>query len=86
MGVFASKEEKGASIPTAIIVKRLSECLVPDEKETILDYFEMLEIKITKKDHEIKNKTEFRENGLVKLVTAYLICYTNANVESMCHG
>lgn len=63
MGIFQSKEEKGASIPTPLVVKRLSECLVPDEKETILDYFEMLDIKMTKKDDGLKNKSEFRENG-----------------------
>ena len=59
---MGNKPEKGAKLPTPLIVKRLSECLVPDEKETILDYFEMLDIKMTKKGEELKHRKQFREN------------------------
>lgn len=49
MGVILSlirPSKKLTTMDTATVVKRLSECVIPDDKEIILDYFEMLDEKI----------------------------------------
>jgi len=75
MGNFQSADEKllAKTLPTHIILKRMDECILPDEREVFLDYLEMLEIKLTiveKKKHIFSK--EFFENNGVPLLQKYM--------------
>lgn len=37
------------NIPVDVIVKRIDDCVVPDEKEVVLDFLEILEAKLEMK-------------------------------------
>ncbi len=37
---------KPMALPTPQIVKRLDECLIPDERESVFDFIEMLDRKL----------------------------------------
>lgn len=75
MGNFQSADEKTLSkLPqTHVILKRMDECILPDEREVFLDYLEMLETKLTLVE---KNKRqfskEFQENNGVPLVLKFM--------------
>lgn len=64
MGGAATKQ----NLPVPLVVKRLSECMVPDERETIFDYIEMLLGKFASKLILIKSADLFKENGGVELI------------------
>ena len=42
-------------IPIDTIIKRIDDCILPDEKEVALDYLEMLEAKLEIKSQRVVN-------------------------------
>lgn len=43
------------SIPIDVIIKRIDECILPDEKEVVLDFLEILEAKMEIKKQLLAN-------------------------------
>jgi hypothetical protein len=64
MGGAASKQ----NLPVTLVVKRLSECMIPDERETIFDYIEMLVSKFASKLIMVRSADLFKDNGGVELI------------------
>lgn len=54
---------KNVSMPTAMVLSRMNECMIPEERETIFDYMEMLDTKFTSSVPGAKEKAsqEFKE-------------------------
>ena len=78
---MGASQSKKMMLPSSVIFKRLDECLIPDEKDTILDYFEMLETKLLDKDKLVVElaRAELKDlNGIplvLKVVAViYIIC------------
>jgi hypothetical protein len=53
-------------MPMSLLLKRIDECMIPEERETIFDFFEMLDNKLKGKNPRVS--TEFKECDGVKLV------------------
>ena len=64
MGIGGSVSKTSISMP--ILLKRIDECLIPEERETIFDYFELLDNKL--KAGNARVSTEFKECSGIKLV------------------
>lgn len=65
MGGGTSKQQN-LSIP--LILKRIQECMIPEERETVFDFIEMLDAKLIPKSTLVKNSTVFKENNGVQLM------------------
>lgn len=50
---------KLAGLPMGVILKRLDECLIPDDREPILNFLEMLEVKLGGMFASTKATTQF---------------------------
>ena len=59
MGLGDSK----LALPNTAIMKRLDECLIPEEKETALDYMELLQARLLSKLTYKQTTNDFRELG-----------------------
>ncbi len=46
--------------------------MIPDERETIFDYFEMLDSKLISKETLVKNSTIFKEQGGVEVIFKFM--------------
>jgi hypothetical protein len=65
MGGAGSKQQ---NMPIPLILKRIQECMIPDERETVFDFIEMLDSKFLDKATLAKNSTVFKENSGVQLI------------------
>ncbi len=73
-------QSKKLMLPSSLIFKRLDECLIPDEKDTILDYFEMLETKLLDKDKFVveQARAELKDlNGIPLVLKVGPFLYNN---------
>ncbi len=65
MGGASSKK---LAMPTGQILKRIEECMIPEERETVFDYMEMIDSKLTFPGALVKVSTEFKENDGVNVI------------------
>ena len=65
---MGGQQSKGVGLPISVIVKRLDECICPDERGPILDYLEMLESKLL----PVTGQSEFKEAKGVPIVIRVL--------------
>jgi hypothetical protein len=61
---MGAAQSKRMMLPSSTIFKLLDECLIPDEKDTILDYFEMIELKLLDKDKSVVEQARNELKGL----------------------
>ncbi len=60
---------KVAALPVPMVLKRINECIIPDDKGAILDYVEMLDIALSNKKTVVLASQQLKEcNGILLLL------------------
>jgi hypothetical protein len=65
MGIFGSKIN--TKLPTRTVIKRIDDCILPDEKEAVLDFMEIIEAQLSSFRFESTSR-EFEESGGVLIL------------------
>lgn len=53
---MGNKNNKVAPLSLTLVVQRLNDCLIPDDREKILDFLELIDIGLTVKDEKAASK------------------------------
>lgn len=62
---MGNRNAKIVPLPIPVVLKRINECHVPDDRNQLVDYFEMLDINMSEeKDFEINTKQLKEANGI----------------------
>ena len=62
---MGSKNSKIVPLPIPVVLKKIRECHVPDDRNMLLDYFEMLDINMSdEKDFDVHTKQLKDSNGI----------------------
>jgi len=57
---------RAAALPTSVILTRIDECMIPEERDTLFDFIEMLDSKLLFPGALVKVSNEFKENDGVQ--------------------
>lgn len=62
---MGNRNAKIIPLPIPVVLKRINECHVPDDRNQLVDYFEMLDINMSEeKDFEVNTKQLKESNGI----------------------
>jgi hypothetical protein len=62
---MGQKASKIVPLPIPVVLKKITECHVPDDRNILLDLFEMLDIKMCEEqDFEVNTKQLKESNGM----------------------
>jgi hypothetical protein len=62
---MGQKASKIVPLPIPVVLKKITECHVPDDRNILLDLFEMLDIRMCEdKDFEVNTKQLKESNGM----------------------
>jgi len=66
---MGARNSKILPLPIPVTIKRIGECLIPDDRNQLLDLFEMIDINMCEeKDLEINTKQLQESNGMMVMM------------------